>query len=202
MKLSNVNVQMIKDFGGSNRYWTKTIQKTEVYRQVLDSETEMYLEGTIYVCDCLISELGLDLNKGKKVELNKEEITKIKEMAYMQYTVLIALYQVCGLSQKQITKLIDTTDLLEFIDASYEFYHIEGLSAILEDLDEHLNKEYGIKITVNREIPPRLKRLGYRRRTKQNTHREDELVYAGYERPYVNKADKIWYGGNIHKKRK
>ena len=81
MKLSNVNVQMIKDFGGSNRYWTKTIQKTEVYRQVLDSETEMYLEGTIYVCDCLISELGLDLNKGKKVELNKEENTKKKEMA-------------------------------------------------------------------------------------------------------------------------
>jgi len=57
LKLARVNAQMIKEFGKDNQFWTETIQNTEVYRQILDVETKMYLEGTIYLCDCLIEEL-------------------------------------------------------------------------------------------------------------------------------------------------
>jgi hypothetical protein len=56
-KLVKINRQMIMDFGKDNRFWTTTIQSTEVYRQILDTRTKMYLEGTIYLCDCLIAEL-------------------------------------------------------------------------------------------------------------------------------------------------
>lgn len=55
--LTNVTLQMMKDFGGEQSYWVPIIQSTNIYHQILDTDTKMYLEGTIYLCDCLITEL-------------------------------------------------------------------------------------------------------------------------------------------------
>jgi len=56
-KLVKVNTRMIEKFGKDSQFWIKNIQDTEVYRQILDVKTKMYLEGTIYLCDCLEEEL-------------------------------------------------------------------------------------------------------------------------------------------------
>lgn len=74
-----------------------------------------------------------------------------RQLAYIEYEVLIDLQELCGLTQQRITEILNSTDMLEFIDASYELYHTQGIYTILEDLREHLKEEYNISIPLPQE---------------------------------------------------
>lgn len=48
---------MSLEFGGSTVNWLKCIQQTNLYANLLDTETHMWSEGDMYLRDCLVDEL-------------------------------------------------------------------------------------------------------------------------------------------------
>jgi hypothetical protein len=74
-----------------------------------------------------------------------------EQLAYIQYEVIINLEMLCGLSQNEVTKLLQNTDILEFTDLSYELYHTQSIYYILEDLRLHLKDKYNIDIPLPKE---------------------------------------------------
>lgn len=72
------------------------------------------------------------------------------QILYIQSSIINALRTKCGLTQDQITEIIDRADLLKFIEDNYELYHIEGIYNNLEDIQKYL-KELGIKISIQYE---------------------------------------------------
>lgn len=146
LKLSCVNMQMIRDFGKDSTFWTKALRTTDTYSQILNPKTKMYLEGTIYLCDCLITELGLHLTS-IEVITDQEQLEYERRVSYLQYEVLLNLPLLCKISPKQ-ADVIFSTDLIDFIKFNYELYHTQSIYTIIEDLAEYLKEEYDISISL------------------------------------------------------
>lgn len=67
-----------------------------------------------------------------------------RQQLSLKYEILTELQYTCGLTQEGVGKLLRDTDILEFIDLSYELYHTQGIFYILQDLSEHLRERFGI----------------------------------------------------------
>lgn len=74
------------------------------------------------------------------------------QLAYIEYEVILNLEKICGLSQAEIKDLVEKTDLLEFVDLSYELYHTQGIYDIIEDLSNHIKDKYNIEIPTPKTI--------------------------------------------------
>lgn len=71
----------------------------------------------------------------------------INNILYLQSSIIIALQTKCGLSQSQITHILENTDLLEYIEKSYAVFHVEGIYPILDDIKRYLST-YNINIKI------------------------------------------------------
>lgn len=67
-------------------------------------------------------------------------------LAYIEYEVILGLERLCGLSIEKIQDLVEKTDLIEFVDLSYELYHTQSIYYILDDLSKHIKDKYNIEI--------------------------------------------------------
>lgn len=75
----------------------------------------------------------------------------VKQLLYLQSSILLALHTHCGLSQKEVSNILKRVDLLGYIEKNYGIYHIEGIYSILDDIKRYLS-EYNINIKVE-EMP-------------------------------------------------
>lgn len=57
-KLKDVAMQMSKEQGNTPEYWYNVILHSKLYSKIFDFRNGLWGEGTIYLTDCLIEELG------------------------------------------------------------------------------------------------------------------------------------------------
>lgn len=71
----------------------------------------------------------------------------INNILYLESSIIIALRTKCGLSQSQITHILENAGLLEYIEKSYAVFHVEGIYPILDDIKRYLST-YNINIKI------------------------------------------------------
>lgn len=85
------------------------------------------------------------------IDRNSIESPTAEQIEYIRTEVLEGLHNICKLSESEIKGIIEKTDLLDYIRRSTEYFMHYGTYAVLEDIQEHLKKEYNIKIEIYEE---------------------------------------------------
>lgn len=145
-KVAYVTRMFSAEFGNTTGYWLKRIQKSKVYEWLFDYPTGVWREGELYIHDCLCQEFGLPI---QYIDLS-EQMKKVTDynVLFIQALILRGLNEKCNLTHLQVTEIIEKTDLIEFMEETYEILHQQGLYANLEEVQQYLGKHYGIKIKI------------------------------------------------------
>lgn len=75
------------------------------------------------------------------------EYGSAEQILYLQASILTELNTRCGLTQFQVTEMVQKSNMLKYIAENYDLYHIESTDNALEDIQKYV-KDFGFTFEI------------------------------------------------------
>ncbi len=83
------------------------------------------------------------LSEGETDRLEEIAVNRTDNVLNMQITIVNCMKQEWNIDYRKVSELLETYDLLSYIDICYEEYNSMGIKGILNDLKSYMNAMEG-----------------------------------------------------------